>query len=71
MHGVICTNSVFEYKDWTFEVHSYHGPTPLNRYGELIDDIPDRFWDVYDEFSVLSTEEKNKYRTVEGGCHVF
>ena len=71
MSGIICMPSIFEYKNCKFEVHSYFGPCPLDENDIPYVDIPDEFWDLYDEFSSLSEEEKESRRIQKGGCYTI
>jgi hypothetical protein len=66
--GFLCSSPVYEYGGFTFEVHSYCGPNPLRKDGELMVRIPKRFWDVWEQFRVLSKDEKDAAMVVWGGC---
>lgn len=60
--GFICGPKVYRFKGYYFEWHSYCGPSPLNKNGELSKKIPKGFWNMIDEFQSLSLEEKENHR---------
>ena len=49
-HGFICGPKLYEYKGYAFEWHSYFGPAPLKKNGEVSLRIPKGFWDMIDDF---------------------
>lgn len=54
----------FQGKEYYFEWHSYCGPHPLKKDGELKKLVPHRyskFWNMVSEFQQLSSEERKKY----------
>ena len=73
MHGILCKGgNVYQFEGWTFEVHSYCGPHPLNKDGELRATPPGRkFWAMWDRFDALSDEEKEACLVDRGGCVAF
>ena len=58
----VCYSLVYRYKDYYFEWHSYSGPAPLRKDGEISERFPKGFWDMVDEFQLLTEEEKVEYR---------
>jgi len=68
IHGHICGPRLYEYKGWFFEHHSYCGPWPLRKDGELFKRAGDKFWDMIKEFEALSNREEHR---VGGGCISF
>jgi hypothetical protein len=68
--GFLCGPRIYQFRGWTFE-DGYCGPYPLNKDGELRDRPPGRFfWKMYDEWALLSPDEKEKTR-VGGGCRTL
>jgi len=61
-HGFICGPKLYEYKGYAFEWHSYFGPAPLKKNGEVSLRIPKGFWDMIDDFCMLSDAEKEEFR---------
>jgi len=61
--GFVCGfEPSYEYDGYLFEVHHYHGPTPLRRSDhDPRMNIPRGFWDMWKKFSRLSDEEKATY----------
>jgi len=52
----------YEFRGHLFELHSYCGPTPLNRRtGDPRVTIPTGFWRAWDVFKALSSGEQAKY----------
>lgn len=68
MRGYLCGPSVYAYDGWTFEIHSYSGPWPVRKDGELYKYASKRFWNMWERFSALSKEEKDACLVFEGGC---
>lgn len=69
MSGFTCGPCVYEYKGVKFEMHSWCGPAPLDKKGNP--KAPNRaFYLLYEEFKVLSKEEKESC-FVTGGCQRF
>jgi len=58
--GVICGfHPVYEFDGYLFEVHRYHGPTPLRRKDhEPRLNIPAGFWDMWKVFDALPDAAK-------------
>lgn len=63
-NGLICHSKVYRYKGYFFEWHSYAGPTPLKKNGEISQRTPKGFWDMVDEFQKLTPEEKHSFREI-------
>ena len=61
-HGFICGPKVYEYKGYSFEWHSYCGPSPLKKNGEPSQRIPKGFWDMIDDFCKLDATGKEQFR---------
>ena len=59
---IICSSNGYKFKGFYFEWHSYFGPSALRKDGEISKRIPSGFWDMIDEFQLLSDKEKEKYR---------
>lgn len=56
---------IYEYRGLVFEFHSYCGPHPLRKDGELTKRFPgpkSRFWPVFEDWMKLSKAEKQKTR---------
>ena len=68
--GFICGPRIYKYKGWFFEVHSYCGPWPLKKDGELRKRAGRVFWKVWASFDKLSKEDQEKHRE-GGGCLAF
>ena len=66
-NGFICGPSLYEYKGWFFEIHSYCGPWPLRKDGELRERAGKKFWAMIDEFNNLSDKEIYSAGGI-GGC---
>jgi hypothetical protein len=66
--GYFCGPSVYEWGGFEFEVHSYFGPWPHRKDGELRKNIPKGFWDMWERFDGLPLEEKDAARIHQGGC---
>ena len=63
MMGVfLCGPRVYEYDGWLFEVHSYCGPWPLRRDGELRKYAGRRFWEMFGRFDGLAEVARAQYR---------
>lgn len=67
MKGFICGPRLYRYEGWFFEVHSWCGPHPLKKDGELRKRVGRRFWAVWNRFAALSDKQKARYR-IGGGC---
>lgn len=61
-HGWLTLPDVYSYEGFTFEWHSYCGPTLLRKDGEPSSRVPKRFWDVLDKWDKLTEREKEKTR---------
>ena len=59
---IMCGSKVYKYKGYFFEWHSFCGPSPLRKDGELSKKIPKGFWDMIDEFCKMTDFEKEPYR---------
>lgn len=70
IHGHISRPKIYCYKGWTFEIHSYCGPWPLRKDGELRKKAERVFWKMWKEFDKLEEEEKKKY-LIGGGSYFF
>jgi len=69
--GFLCSPRMYEYDGWFFEIHSYCGPSPLNKDGNPRKTLPGRiFWKMYDRFAKLTKCQQNRYR-VGGGCQAL
>jgi hypothetical protein len=62
--------TVYEYQGKLFEFHSYSGPHPLKKDGELTKRVGKKFYEFYAEFDKLPAEEKAKYK-VGGGSYII
>ena len=60
--GFLCGPKLYKFDNWFFEWHSYCGPWPLRKDGELRKRAGRVFWKVIGEFSKLTKEEKEGYR---------
>jgi len=58
--GFVCGfHPVYEFDGYLFEVHSYHGPTPLRRKDhEPRMNVPKGFWDMWKVFEALPENAK-------------
>jgi len=65
--GYICAPPVYHYAGWYFEDPAWCGPWPLRRDGVERKRAGREFWRMYDEFTMLSLEERKVFR-VSGGC---
>ena len=65
--GWICGPRLYEFEGWFFEVHSFCGPWPLKKDGDLRKRAGRKFWAMWKRFDALSDEDQKKYR-VGGGC---
>ena len=65
--GYLCCPHLYQYAGWLFEVHSYCGPWPCKRNGELRARAGRVFYAVYERFAALDEAERETYR-VGGGC---
>ena len=65
-NAIICSSPFYEYeykgKVYRFEIHSYFGPLPLRKDFEPRQNTPAGFYDMYEEFSGLSNEEREAHR---------
>ena len=66
---IICGPWLYEYEGWLFESHYHLGPWPLRK----SDWSPrkragKKFWAMWERFSALSEEERERYLVSEGGC---
>lgn len=61
--GFVCGfHPVYEFEGYLFEVHNYFGPMPLRRDNhEPRVTTPRGFWEAWDRFNALVTEEKQTY----------
>jgi len=61
--GFICGfHPVYEFEGYLFEVHGWHGPTPLRRkYLDPRLNTPKGFWNMWDRFNLLPESEKAKH----------
>lgn len=64
----ICGPSLYKFEGWFFELHSYCGPWPLCKDGELRKRAGRVFWKVWERFNALSNEEKEQHLIEKGGC---
>jgi len=61
--GYLCYSHGYRFDGWYFEIHSYCGPWPLNKDGELRATPPGlKFWQMWERFQALSEEEREKCR---------
>jgi hypothetical protein len=67
---IVCSPKVYEFEGVVFEVPSYSGPCPLKKNGDPKVVISKAFYDLYERFSALPLEEREKYR-IGGGCISF
>jgi len=67
VQGWFCSNRVYEFKGWVFELSACSGPWPLKKNGDLRKRAGRVFYKVYDDFVKLSQCEKKKFR-IGGGC---
>ena len=67
MKGFLCGPRLYEYEGWFFEEHSYCGPWPLRKDGELRQRAIRRFFQIIERFQQLPDAERTQYR-VGGGC---
>ena len=69
-NGYLCLGgNVYCFQGWTFEVHDYCGPWPLNKDGSPRKTAPGRvFWKMWDAFEALSDEEREACLVERGGC---
>lgn len=67
MQAFFCGPRIYEYDGWLFEDHSYLGPWPLRKDGELRKYAGRRFWAMIKRFDDLSATAKKQYQ-VGGGC---
>jgi len=58
---IVCGPSLYKFNGWFFEWHSYCGPWPLRKDGELRKRAGRKFWKVIEEFQKLSKEERKKF----------
>ncbi len=65
MKAIICGPAVYKFAGVTFEV-SYHGPNPLNKNSDPVDEIPQSFWRVWKAFN--KCDDKERYKLAPGGC---
>lgn len=68
--GYVCGfHPTYEFEGYLFEMHSYHGPTPMTRKdpSEPRKNIPAGFWDAMDRFRELTEEERAAYLYGEDG----
>lgn len=70
-HGILCKARVYRYKGHYFEWHSYCGPLPLRKDGELRKRVPSGFWKAIEGFQKLSDAERAGYMVEDGGCIRF
>lgn len=67
--GYVCGPRLYQFEGWYFEVHSYCGPVPLNKDGEIRQTPPGRkFWQMWERFSALPPDEQARYRVGGYGC---
>ena len=71
MTGFICSSPIFKYEMWTFEIHSFCGPCPLNDDFDPIESIKPEFWEMIERFNLLSKKEREKCKIHTGGCQQF
>jgi len=57
-----CNQKVYSFNGWFFEWHSYCGPWPLKKDGELRKRAGDKFWKVIEKFQKLNSEQKENCR---------
>jgi hypothetical protein len=60
----------YEYEGQQFELHPYCGPCPLNKKGDPVQNIPDSFWGLFNDWNALSDEEKQATLVRTGG-HIY
>jgi len=60
---IVSYSNAYRYKQFTFEMYSYFGPSKLKKDGELAKHSVGRvFYKVWQEWNKLSREEKEKTR---------
>lgn len=64
--GYLCGPKLYLFpyngKAYFFEVHSYMGPWPLRKDGELKKRIGRKFWEMYDHFLEIEPSEREEFR---------
>ena len=58
---IVCGPSIYKFKGWFFEWHSYCGPWPLRKNGDPRKNAGRKFWKVIEEFQKLNKEERKEY----------
>lgn len=71
MKAIVCGPSVYGFRGWVFEVHSFCGPWPLKKDMELRKRAGKRFWDVWAEWDRLTSKEKKDTQLHQGGCQLY
>jgi len=66
---IICGPSIYKYKGWLFEIHSFCGPWPLKKNGDPKERAGRIFWKLMDEFH--AEKNQKKYMLEKGGCRAF
>ena len=59
--GYMCRSRIYQYEGWVFEVHSYCGPHPLNKNGELKKRVGRKFWEMWDRFSSEPNKAQHEF----------
>ena len=66
--GFLCGPRIYEYDGWVFEYHSFCGPWPLKKDGELRKRAGRTFFKVVDKW--LAETNPEQYR-IGGGCRAL
>jgi hypothetical protein len=68
-NGFVCGPRLYRFEGWFFEFHSYCGPWPLRKDGELRARADRKFWQMIERFQALPKAEQETYRAGGlGGC---
>ena len=68
IQGFVCGPRLYRFEGWFFEWHSYCGPWPLRKDGELRARAGRKFWQMIDRFEALSETERAQKRVGGLGC---
>jgi hypothetical protein len=61
----LCGPTIYHFRGWLFECHSYRGPWPLRRDFSPRKRAGRRFWLVWQEFDLLPEEKRKEYEVDE------
>jgi len=72
INGFMCGPRTYKYAGWVFEFHSFCGPWPLKKDGELRKRAGRKFYNDIDKFCKMNENRREKYRVgTSGGCIPF